>query len=323
MTRSDAGPVGDIGDRVLAPVVALRRRGLAVPTVEVGIAATLPAGAGLASSAALIVATITAILRMTAATMTAPDLAAVALSAERDVLGIPCGPLDQRAVIDAPDGGALLLDCATGRGHHGGVALAGCGSRRLRHRDPPRRRWRRVPAPARGDRIRPRRAARGRLSGVERGGHRRGAPGPRDETAPPPRDGREPARDRGRGRDATGGPRRARSPDVGEPSIAARPARGEHPGARRRGERGSRRCPAAPGRGWSAPDSAVPWRLWSREARPEPAGRRWRTRAAADRRSSCGRRRGSRCSRPTWCGAKLDGAWLATRLLRRAAPPGT
>jgi galactokinase len=114
VTRSDPGPVGDVGDRVLAPVIALRRRGLSVPAVEVGIVATLPSGAGLSSSAALIVATTTAILRMTAATMTARDLAAVALSAERDVLGIPCGPLDQRAVIDAPDAGALLLDCTTG-----------------------------------------------------------------------------------------------------------------------------------------------------------------------------------------------------------------
>jgi galactokinase len=114
VTRSEAEPVGDLGDRVLAPVVALRRCGLSVPAVEVGIAATLPAGVGLASSAALMVATSTAILRMTATTMTARDLAAVALSAERDVLDIPCGPLDQRAIVDAPDGGALLLDCATG-----------------------------------------------------------------------------------------------------------------------------------------------------------------------------------------------------------------
>jgi galactokinase len=115
VTRTGPGPAGDLGDRVLAPVVALRERGLTVPTVEVGIAATLPSGAGLASSASLIVATTTAILRMLSATMTARDLAAVALSAERDVLGIPCGPLDQRAVIDAPGGGALLLDCGTGR----------------------------------------------------------------------------------------------------------------------------------------------------------------------------------------------------------------
>ena len=114
VTRSGAEPVGDLGDRVLAPMVALRRRGLSIPAVEVGIAATLPAGVGLASSAALIVAATTALLRMTATTMTARDLAAVALSAERDVLDIPCGPLDQRAIVDAPDGGALLLDCATG-----------------------------------------------------------------------------------------------------------------------------------------------------------------------------------------------------------------
>jgi galactokinase len=46
--------------------------------------------------------------------MTARDLAAVALAAERDLLGVPCGPLDQRAVIGAPDGGVLLLDCHTG-----------------------------------------------------------------------------------------------------------------------------------------------------------------------------------------------------------------
>jgi galactokinase len=112
--RTDAAPVGDIGDRVLAPVVALRARGFRIPALEVGIAANLPAGAGLASSAGLIVATTTAILRMLGATMTAADLAAVALSAEREVLGIPCGPLDQRAVIDAPIGAALLLDCGTG-----------------------------------------------------------------------------------------------------------------------------------------------------------------------------------------------------------------
>jgi galactokinase len=115
VSRVDPAPAGDGADRILAPVVALRNRGLAVPAVEVGIAATLPAGAGLASSAALLVATSTAILRLLGVTMTARDLAAVALSAESDVLGIPCGPLDQRAVIDAPEDGALQLDCRTGR----------------------------------------------------------------------------------------------------------------------------------------------------------------------------------------------------------------
>jgi galactokinase len=114
VARSGAGPEGDIGDRAFAPVLALRERGFAVPVIEVGIAATLPSGAGLASSAALIVAVSTAVLRLLGATLTARDLAAAALAAERDIAGIPCGPLDQRAVIDAADGGALLLDCRTG-----------------------------------------------------------------------------------------------------------------------------------------------------------------------------------------------------------------
>jgi galactokinase len=114
VTRDRAEPAGDGADHVLAPVVALRARGFDVPAVEIAVAATLPAGAGLASSAALIVAITTALLRMLGATMTARDLAAVALAAERDVLGVPCGPLDQRAVIGAPDGGVLLLDCRTG-----------------------------------------------------------------------------------------------------------------------------------------------------------------------------------------------------------------
>jgi galactokinase len=114
LSRAAADPVGDMGDRVLAPVVALRRRGLAIPSLEVGIAATLPAGVGLASSAALMVAVTTSILRLTRTSMRAREIAEVALIAERDVLGVPCGPLDQRAVVDAPDGGALLLDCRSG-----------------------------------------------------------------------------------------------------------------------------------------------------------------------------------------------------------------
>jgi galactokinase len=114
VSRAEPEPVGDRGDRVLAPVVALRRRGLAIPSLDIGVAATLPAGVGLASSAALMVAVTTATLRLTRTTLRASELADVALIAERDVVGIPCGPLDQRAVVGAPDGGALLLDCRSG-----------------------------------------------------------------------------------------------------------------------------------------------------------------------------------------------------------------
>ena len=220
VTRSEAEPVGDIGDRVLAPVVVLRRRGLSVPAVEVGIAATLPAGAGLASSAALIVATTTALLRMTAMTMTARDLAAVALSAERDVLDIPCGPLDQRAIVDAPDGGALLLDCATGATTSvpwpwADAVLVGCdtGSHHDVGGAEYRRRREETEFRARG-------AACRELSGVERTGPQDGGPRPCGQTAPPARDGGERARRPGGRGTATGRSRGARTPDVGKPSIA-------------------------------------------------------------------------------------------------------
>jgi galactokinase len=114
VSRGRPEPAGDMADRVLAPVVALRQLGIAIPDLEIGITATLPPGVGLASSAALMVAVTTAILRLTRTSMSWRDVAGTAWIAERDVLGIPCGPLDQRAVVEAPDGGALLLDCRTG-----------------------------------------------------------------------------------------------------------------------------------------------------------------------------------------------------------------
>ncbi len=261
ITRDAAEPAGDLGDRVLAPVVALRARGVPVPALEVGIAATLPAGAGLASSAALMVATATAILRLLGASITARDLASVALSAERDVLGIPCGPLDQRAVIDAPENGALLLDCATG-----GIelvvwpwpdaVLVGCDTGV--HHDVGGLEYR-----LRRDETESGLAAVGATNCQEL------TPAvieldrfePRDQAAPASRHGGEPARGPGCGRHA---PRRRRRPgaaDVGEPPIASRTSRGEHPGARTRSSAPPRPSRAAWARGWSAPVSAVSsWR---------------------------------------------------------------
>jgi galactokinase len=107
-------PAGDIGDRPLAVAVALGDAGVDVPAVEIGIAASLPEGAGLSSSAALCCATAVALLRITSRRLGARELAAVALAAERDIVGVPCGPLDQRAIVGAPDRGALLLDCRSG-----------------------------------------------------------------------------------------------------------------------------------------------------------------------------------------------------------------
>ncbi len=97
-----------------ATLQALRERGLDVPQLDLDIAATLPYAAGLSSSAALCGATAVAALRLLGARLDAADLAELMLHAERDIAGVPCGPLDQRAVVHAPRDGALVLDCRDG-----------------------------------------------------------------------------------------------------------------------------------------------------------------------------------------------------------------
>jgi len=112
--RTDPAPAGDAGDRAFATVVALRRAGVDVPPVEVGVAADLPEGAGLASSAAVLAATADALLGLTSARLSAGEFAEAVLTAERDIVGVPCGPLDPQTIVFAHPGAALLLDCAAG-----------------------------------------------------------------------------------------------------------------------------------------------------------------------------------------------------------------
>jgi galactokinase len=104
---------GDIGDRLFAVAQALDRGRVPVATLEMAVAGDLPASAGLASSAAVTLAGAVAILRLAGRRMTAEELAAVALTAERDIAGIPCGDLDQRAIVHAHPGEVLAIDCAS------------------------------------------------------------------------------------------------------------------------------------------------------------------------------------------------------------------
>lgn len=112
--RAEPALLGDVADRVLAVAAALGPAGVAVPPLEVAIAADLPEGAGLSSSAALGVAVVVAALRLLGRRLPAAEVARVAYAAEHDVLGVPSGSLDQRAVVGAPRNGALLLDFRDG-----------------------------------------------------------------------------------------------------------------------------------------------------------------------------------------------------------------
>jgi galactokinase len=105
---------GDVADRPLAAIVALGRAGRATPALEMAVAGDLPGSAGLSSSAAVVCATLLAVLRLLGERMAAEALVATALIAERDVVGVPCGDLDQRTLIHARDGAVVLLDAARG-----------------------------------------------------------------------------------------------------------------------------------------------------------------------------------------------------------------
>jgi galactokinase len=97
---------------VFAAAAALRDAAVGVPPFEAATSASLPPGAGLASSAATVLATTAALLRLGDLRLDAAALIDVAYRAEHDVLGVASGRLDQHAIVETPDGSALLLDSA-------------------------------------------------------------------------------------------------------------------------------------------------------------------------------------------------------------------
>ena len=83
----------------------------AVPGGTLTVASTVPAGAGLSSSAALSVALVGALTEAAGRSLVTADLAAAARATEIAATGVPCGILDQTAVTAGAAGHALLLDC--------------------------------------------------------------------------------------------------------------------------------------------------------------------------------------------------------------------
>ena len=112
--RLEPGPARDIGDRIFAAARCLEGRKAAPRPVEVGVAADLPESAGLASSAAVVCATLVALLRLHQRRVPVAEFVDLALHAERDLVGVPCGPLDQRALVESRAGSVVLLDFDSG-----------------------------------------------------------------------------------------------------------------------------------------------------------------------------------------------------------------
>jgi galactokinase len=88
-----------------------QRLGWEIPGFEASISADLPAGAGLSSSAALEVATATAVEALCGRSLPPEAKAAVCQQAEHQFAGVPCGIMDQFAVTMGRAGHAILLDC--------------------------------------------------------------------------------------------------------------------------------------------------------------------------------------------------------------------
>ena len=90
-----------------------RELGWGVAGVDVAVVSSLPAGAGLSSSAALETAVAVALEQRGAPALEPADRARLCQQAEHDFAGVPCGVMDQLAVGCANEGHALAIDCRT------------------------------------------------------------------------------------------------------------------------------------------------------------------------------------------------------------------
>jgi galactokinase len=94
----------------LGVVWALTERGYDVPPLSIALDSTVPAGAGLSSSAAVECAATLAISGHVGLDLPLPTIARIAQRAENDFVGMPCGLMDQMASCAGTAGHALFFD---------------------------------------------------------------------------------------------------------------------------------------------------------------------------------------------------------------------
>jgi galactokinase len=108
--RGEERRTGGWIDYVQGVTQALDRVGHRVPGFDLAIASTLPAGGGLASSAALEVAVARALRLTCRLPIDDVDVARIGHAAETDLVGAPVGVMDQMAASLADESSALFLD---------------------------------------------------------------------------------------------------------------------------------------------------------------------------------------------------------------------
>ncbi len=97
-------------DYAVSTIECARAEGLLQGGADLYVESTLPDGAGLSSSAALIVAILKSLRAVSDAPLSDIDIALMAQRVENDYIGMPCGVMDQVAVAVAAPGQAILLD---------------------------------------------------------------------------------------------------------------------------------------------------------------------------------------------------------------------
>ena len=110
---SSWGPTGHWSDYVRGVAAVLQRQGVRIGGAEMVVTSTVPAGAGLSSSAALEMAVGYALLDTAGVEIDRTALALACQQAEHEFAGTRCGLMDQYIVAHGSAGQALLLDTRT------------------------------------------------------------------------------------------------------------------------------------------------------------------------------------------------------------------
>jgi galactokinase len=105
-----AGPTGSWGDYVRGVAAVLERQGHKLTGADIEIQSTVPAGAGLSSSAALEVSVGFGLLDLAGVALDPTSLALACQQAEQEFAGTRCGVMDQFVACHGRPGHALMLD---------------------------------------------------------------------------------------------------------------------------------------------------------------------------------------------------------------------
>ncbi len=97
-------------DYIVGAVIYANKAGLLKGGADIAVETTLPFGAGLSSSAAVIVCILKVGRKLSGRDISDTDIAVLARRVENEFIGMPCGIMDQMAVAIARSGQALTLD---------------------------------------------------------------------------------------------------------------------------------------------------------------------------------------------------------------------